>query len=112
MDKLEKVIPIDDKVVIKLKEAASISSGGVILPDIGGERVLEGIVVAVGPGKLLENGSRAKMLCRVGDVVLLPRYGAFDAEIREIEYKVIGERELVAILEREHEVEDINLLNG
>ena len=66
--------PLGDKVVVEPLEGEEKSAGGIILPDTAKKKPQEGVVVAVGPGKVLENGSRAEMAVKVGDKVIYAKY--------------------------------------
>jgi len=90
--------PIGDKLVIKPTDAAEISSGGVILPDLEQGVATQGKVVATGPGKLLENGQRGHMQTKVGDIVGYAKFGANKIVIEEEDYVVIKEQDLLLIL--------------
>ena len=92
--------PIADKVVIKQVEAKTQTSGGVIIPDTTHEGTYQGEVLAVGPGRILENGQRGQMQCNVGDTVIYPKVGnTFEAEGKE--YILVREIDLLTILDLE-----------
>ena len=67
--------PLGDKVVVKPSEAQEKSAGGIILPDAAQEKPQEGTVLAVGSGRLLDNGERRTLTVQVGDVVIYSKYG-------------------------------------
>tara|TARA_R100000315_G_C5195946_1_gene114709 strand:+ start:332 stop:622 length:291 start_codon:yes stop_codon:yes gene_type:complete len=93
-------IPISDKIVIKRLEANGQTAGGVIIPDTTQEGTYQGEVLAVGPGRILENGQRSPMQCKVGDTVVYPKVGhTFEAEGEE--YILVREIDLLTILELE-----------
>tara|TARA_R110000765_G_scaffold132340_1_gene230799 strand:- start:442 stop:732 length:291 start_codon:yes stop_codon:yes gene_type:complete len=93
--------PIADKVVLKRHEAKGQTSGGVIIPDTTHEGTYQGEILAVGPGRVLENGERSSMQCKVGDVVVYPKVGnMFEAEGEE--YILVREVDLLTILELEN----------
>ena len=92
--------PLDDRVVIKaiLKEEKTAS--GIVLPTNAGEKKKqEAEVVAIGPGKLLENGSRAPMQVQVGQRVLVKSWGGDDVKVDGEEYKILSQEDILAILE-------------
>ncbi len=93
--------PLHDHLIVEpidLKEQATAS--GIILPDtIEGEKPQQGKVTAVGPGKLLENGTRAPMSVKVGDVVVFKKYAPDEVKIKSVEYLVIAESDVLAIVE-------------
>ena len=88
--------PLDDRLLIEPLEAADKTAGGIILPDAAKEKPTQGRVVAVGPGKQLDDGSRAPMAVAVGDVVVYNEYGGTDVTLEETDYKVLRESEILA----------------
>ena len=95
-----KLKPLDDRVVIKPNEAEEVTAGGIVLPDSAKEKPLMGKVIAVGSGKLLENGERAKLSVKKNDVVLFGKYGGSDVEVDGVEYKIMRESEILGIVEK------------
>jgi len=93
-------LPIEDNVVIQQVTDTGQTAGGVIIPDTTQEGTLQGDVIAVGPGRNLENGDRTHMQCKVGDVVVYPKYGAKEVEIDGEDYLIIKEKDLLTILEQ------------
>lgn len=96
-----KVKPLMDKVLIKRDNDSEKSKGGILLPGAAKERANTGTVVAVGPGKLLENGDRSKMQVKVGDSVIFPSYASNQtAKDGDDEYVFLNESEILGILEK------------
>lgn len=95
-----KLKPLDDRVVIEPNEAEEITAGGIVLPDSAKEKPLMGKIIAVGNGKLLENGSRAKLSVKKNDIVLFGKYGGSDVEVDGVEYKIMRESEILGIVEK------------
>jgi len=95
-----KLKPLDDRVVVKPNEAEEKTAGGIVLPDAAKEKPLLGKVVAVGPGKLLDNGQRGEMSVKKGDTVVFGKYGGSDIEIDGTEYKILRESEILGIVEK------------
>ncbi len=95
-----KLKPLDDRVVVKPEEAEEKTAGGIVLPDTAQEKPMMGKVVAVGEGKLLDNGKRAKVAVKKGEIVLYGKYGGSDVEIDGTEYKILRESEILGILEK------------
>ena len=95
-----KLKPLDDRVVIKPNEAEEVTAGGIVLPDSAQEKPLMGKIVSVGTGKLLENGERGKLSVKKNDVVLFGKYGGSDVEVDGVEYKILRESEILAIVEK------------
>ncbi len=95
-----KLKPLEDRVVVKPKEAEAVTAGGIVLPDSAKEKPLMGDVVAVGDGKLLDSGNRGEMSVKKGDVVLYGKYGGSEVEVDGVEYKILRESELLGIVEK------------
>lgn len=92
--------PLADKVVIAIEAAANEqTTGGIIIPDSAREKPQRGTVLAVGPGKMLENGQREAMTVKVGDVVLFQKYGGTDLKMDGAELKILSERDILGIIE-------------
>lgn len=88
--------PLDDRVVVNPVEAESTTAGGIVLPDSAQEKPQRGKVVAVGPGKLLENGERGSLSVAVGDEVIYGKYGGTDIEVDGEEVKILRESDILA----------------
>lgn len=88
--------PLDDRVVVKPEEAEETTAGGIVLPDSAKEKPQRGTVVAVGPGKLLDNGNRGTLSVAVGDVVIYGKYGGSDIEVDGDEVKILRESDILA----------------
>ena len=95
-----KIRPLDDQVVIKPSEAEEKTPGGILLPDTAREKPQIGKVVAVGPGKILEDGKRAKMNVKKNDEVVYPKYIGSDIEIDSQKYIILKEDNILGIIER------------
>jgi chaperonin GroES len=95
-----KLRPLDERVVIKQSEAEEKTSGGIILPDTAKEKPQMGKIVAVGPGKLLDDGKRAKMTLKKNDTVLYPKYIGNDVEIDGDKYVILKETDILGIVEK------------
>ena len=91
--------PIDDRVVLKVLDAEERTAGGIVLPDTAKEKPQKGRVTAVGSGKLLDSGQRAKPDLKVGDTVLFGKYAGSDVRIANEEYKIVRENEVLARVE-------------
>ena len=91
-----KLRPLDDRVVVQPIEAEEKTAGGIVLPDTAKEKPQRGKVVAVGPGKLLDNGQRAAMSVVVGDEVIYGKYGGTDIEVNGEEVKILRESDILA----------------
>jgi len=91
-----KIRPLDDRVVVEPLAAEETTAGGIVLPDTAKEKPQRGIVVAVGPGKLLDNGQRGELSVAVGDEVTYGKYGGSDIEIGGDEVKILRESDILA----------------
>jgi chaperonin GroES len=91
-----KVRPLDDRVVVEPLEAEEKTPGGILLPDTAKQKPQRGRVIAIGPGKLLDDGQRAKMAVVKGDEVLYGRYSGTDIEVERREIKILRESDILA----------------
>ena len=99
MSSQKKLRPLKDRVLVEPVEDAETVKGGIIIPDSAKEKPQEGIVIAVGKGKLDKNGKLIPMEVKKDDKVLMPKYGGSDFKINDKEYKIISEEDIVAIIE-------------
>jgi chaperonin GroES len=95
-----KLRPLDERVIIKQSEAEEKTSGGIILPDTAKEKPQMGKIVAVGPGKILDNGKRGEMTLKKNDKVLYPKYIGNDVEIDGEKYVILKESDILGIVEK------------
>ncbi|MBP3958808.1 co-chaperone GroES [Gemmata sp. G18] len=94
-----KIVPLNDKIVVERLEADDKTVGGIILPDSAKEKPKQGKVLAVGEGKPLEDGGRAKFQVKVGDRVLFTSYAGSEVTIDSKEYLIVTEDDLLAIVD-------------
>ena len=94
-----KLKPLDDRVVVKPIEAEEVTKSGIVLPDTAKEKPQKGEVIAVGPGRLDEQGKRIPMEVKVGDKVLFSKYTGKEVKIDENEYLVMREDDILCIVE-------------
>ncbi|MCI0339812.1 MAG: co-chaperone GroES [Planctomycetales bacterium] len=97
--KAAKLKPINDKVLVRRLEAEERTKGGIVLPDTAKEKPREGRVIAVGDGKLLENGSRAPFQVKPKDRVLFSSYSGTEVKLEGEEYLILDEGDILAVLE-------------
>lgn len=98
-----KVEPLFDRILVQRVEAASVTPGGLFIPDNAKERPAEGIVEAVGPGRIDERGNLVAMSIRPGDRILFGRYTGSEVKIDGEDYVVMREDEIIArLLETVH----------
>lgn len=91
-----KLRPLEDRVVVEPLEAEEVTAGGIVLPDAAKEKPQRGKVIAVGPGKLLDNGQRATLSVAVGDEVIFGKWGGTDIEVNGDEIKILRESDILA----------------
>ena len=91
-----KIRPLEDRVVIEQIEAEEKTAGGIVLPDSAKEKPQRGRVLAVGPGKLLDNGHRAEIGLKEGDEVLFGKYSGTDIKVEGHEVKILRESDILA----------------
>ena len=91
-----KLQPLADRLVVKPIEREEVTKGGIVLPDTAKEKPQEGEVIAVGPGRLSEDGKRITMDVKVGDIVIYAKYGGTDIKIEDEELVILSERDILA----------------
>ncbi len=91
-----KLQPLADRLVVKPIEREEVTKGGIVLPDTAKEKPQEGKVIAVGPGRLSEDGKRIAMEVKVGDVVIYTRYGGQEYKIEDEEVIILRESDILA----------------
>jgi chaperonin GroES len=91
--------PLADKVVVEPLEEEEKSAGGIILPDTAKKKPQEGVVIAVGPGKVLDDGSRGAMNVKVGDKVIYAKYGGTEVTVSGKDYVILDQDSIYAIKE-------------
>ena len=94
------VKPLDDRVLVEQSKAEEKTPGGIVLPDTAREKPQRGTVVAVGPGKLLENGQRGKMSLKKGDEVYYGKYAGTEIKIDGKEHVILRESDVLAVIEK------------
>ncbi len=94
-----KIRPLHDRVIIKRLEQETTSAGGIVIPDSAAEKPQRGEVVAVGNGKLLDNGEVRQLDLKVGDTVLFGKYSGNEVKLDGDELLVMREDEIMAVLE-------------
>ncbi|AEF93373.1 10 kDa chaperonin [Desulfotomaculum nigrificans CO-1-SRB] len=91
--------PLGDRVVVKALPQEEKTKSGIVLPDTAKEKPQQGEVIAVGPGRLLENGQRATIDLKVGDKVFFSKYAGNEVKIDEEEYLILREMDILAVIE-------------
>ncbi len=90
--------PLNDRVLVKRLESEEKTAGGLYIPDTAKEKPSKGEIVAVGPGKVAENGQRVAMDVKVGDTVLFNKYAGTEVKLDGVEHLVMREDDILAII--------------
>ena len=90
--------PLGDRVLLQRVEAEEKTAGGILLPDTAKQKPQQGKVIAVGPGKLNDDGNRVALAVKVGDTVLYGKYSGSDVEVNGKELKILRETDILAKL--------------
>ena len=93
-----KIQPLGDRLILKAVEAKEVKKSGIIIPDTAKEKPQEGLVVAVGKGKLTEEGKLIHMEVKTGDTVLYGKYSGTDIKINDEEYLIMREEDVLGIV--------------
>ena len=96
-----KIKPLADRVLVKRIEEEEVKKGGIIIPDTAKEKPQKGEVLAVGPGRVDENGKRIPMEVKVGDKILFSKYAGSEVKVGDEEYLIMREDDILAIIEEE-----------
>lgn len=92
--------PLEDRIVIKQVEAEQTTASGLVIPDSAKEKPQEGEVVAVGPGRVSDSGTRIPLDVAVGDTVIYSKFGGTEVRVAGEDYLVLSTRDILAIVER------------
>ena len=93
------VRPLHDRVLVKRVEEKEVVKGGIIIPDTANEKPMEGEVVAVGDGKILDDGKRVALDVKPGNRILFGKYAGTEIKIEDQDYVIMREEEILAIIE-------------
>ena len=97
---MSKIVPVSDHVVVKASTAEAQTASGIFSPDTASkEKPMQGEVIAVGPGKMTENGSRLEMDVKVGDTILFSKYGPNEVKVEGEEYLILSNSDIYAIIQ-------------
>lgn len=91
--------PLGDRVIVKPLDEEETKKGGLYIPDTAKEKPVRGEVIAVGPGKILDNGVRVPMDIKVGQKIIYAKYGGTDIKIEGDNLVILSERDLLAVVE-------------
>ncbi len=92
--------PLEDRIVVQASEAETTTASGIVIPDTAKEKPQEGTVVAVGPGRIDDNGNRVPLDVSVGDVVLYSKYGGTEVRYSGEDFLVLSARDVLAVIEK------------
>ena len=92
--------PLEDKVLVQIQEAETTTASGLVIPDSAKEKPQEATVIAVGPGKLNDDGARAPIDVKEGDVVVFSKYGGTELKYDGEEFLLLSARDLLAVVEK------------
>ncbi|MBN2107600.1 MAG: co-chaperone GroES [Deltaproteobacteria bacterium] len=95
-----KIRPLQDRIIIKRMEGEEKTKGGIIIPDSAKEKPMEGKVVAVGPGKLNDKGTRVAPEVKAGDIILFGKYAGTEIKIDGEEHLILREDDIMGIIEK------------
>jgi chaperonin GroES len=95
-----KIKPLQDRVIVKRLEEETKTAGGIIIPDTAKEKPQQGKVVAVGPGKVLEGGTRVELTVKEGDLVLFGKYAGSDVKLDGEELLIMREDDILGIVSK------------
>jgi len=93
-----KIRPLQDRIIVKRMEGEEKTKGGIIIPDSAKEKPMEGKVIAVGPGKLNEKGTRVAPEVKAGDIVLFGKYAGTEIKINNDEHLILREDDIMGII--------------
>jgi len=92
--------PLEDRVVVQANEAETTTASGIVIPDTAKEKPQEGTVLAVGPGRVDDNGQRIPIDVEIGDVVLYSKYGGTEVRYHGEDYLVLSARDVLAVVQK------------
>ena len=92
--------PLEDRIVVKALEAEQTTASGLVIPDTAKEKPQEGTVVAVGPGRIDDNGNRVPLDVNIGDKVIYSKYGGTEVKYGGEEYLILSARDILAVVDK------------
>jgi chaperonin GroES len=94
-----KIQPLSDRVLVEPVKEEETKKGGIIIPDTAKEKPQQGKVIAVGTGKVDDNGKKIPFSVKVGDKILMPKYGGTEVKIGDHEYQIMREEDILGIIQ-------------
>ncbi len=95
-----KIRPLQDRIIVKRVEEEEKTKGGIIIPETAKEKPMEGEVIAVGSGKVLENGTKQSLEVKAGDRILFGKYSGTEVKIDDVEHLIMREDDILGIIEK------------
>jgi chaperonin GroES len=92
--------PLEDRIVVQALEAEQTTASGLVIPDTAKEKPQEGEVLAVGPGRIDDNGNRVPLDISVGDKVIYSKYGGTEVKLSGDEYLILSARDVLAVVDK------------
>jgi chaperonin GroES len=92
--------PLEDRVVVQASEAEETTASGLVIPDTAKEKPQQGTVIAVGPGRISDQGERIPLDVKEGDTVVYSKYGGTELKLEGEEYLILSARDILAIVEK------------
>ena len=93
-----KIKPLGERVLVEPVNEEEVAKGGIIIPESAKEKPQEGKVIAVGTGKLDDNGKKIAFNVKIGDIVLMPKYGGTEVKVNGREYQIMREEDILAVI--------------
>ena len=90
--------PLEDRILVQANEAEQTTASGIVIPDTAKEKPQEGTVLAVGPGRIDDNGNRVPLDVKVGDTVIYSKYGGTEVKYAGQEYLILSARDILAVV--------------
>ena len=90
--------PLEDRILVQANEAETTTASGIVIPDTAKEKPQEGTVIAVGPGRVDDNGNRVPVDVKVGETVLYSKYGGTEVKYAGEEYLILSARDVLAVV--------------
>lgn len=97
-DLAKKLRPLDDRLVVEVVEESNVTASGIVLPDSAKEKPQKGKVIAVGPGKMTDDGKRVPLDVQVGDMILFTKYGPTEVKVDGQELTFLQQSDVLAVL--------------
>ena len=92
--------PLEDRIVVRTLEAEQTTASGLVIPDTAKEKPQEGEILAVGPGRIDDNGNRVPLDVSVGDKVIYSKYGGTEVKYDGQDYMILGARDILAVVSK------------